>query len=113
MFSHLPKKRFLKASTSAQEIPNNYDRLHDLLEYHKSCYTFQRLFHRTWLQPTFTSPLPLRQDTEGLHCNRLSSNICRMTMYRISVREYCGFFKKKINKCMSKTHLVDWKHEPI
>lgn len=31
----------------------------------------------------------LRQDMEDLHCNRLSSNICRMMMYRLPVREYC------------------------
>lgn len=52
----LTQKGFQKASTSAQQIQNNYDRLHELREYHKSCYTFLRLSHRTWLKPTFTFP---------------------------------------------------------
>ena len=43
-FSHLPKKKLSKSfSTSAQQrkkIQNNYDRLHDLLECHKSCLFF-------------------------------------------------------------------------
>lgn len=57
----------------------------------------QRLSHRTWLRNQRLHSL--RQDTEDLHCNRLSSNICRMIMYRLPVREYCVFNKKK---CMSK-----------
>ena len=52
----LTQKGFLKASTSAQQVQNNYDRLHELWECHRSCYTLLHLSHRTWLKPTFTFP---------------------------------------------------------
>ena len=103
-----PKRSSLRAFLPLQQrkqIQNrNYDRLHDLLECHKSflffflflffffcvpfffSFSFFVCFHDACLvgrgfEPTFTPPCgEIRRD---LHCDRLSSNICRMIMYRL------------------------------
>lgn len=101
-FSHLPKK---KAFSKLLPLHNNKKKKHSEqlwriaratrapqeLQLHFT----QRLSHRTWLRNQRLHSL--RQDTEDLHCNRLSSNICRMIMYRLPVREYCVFNKKKMH----------------
>lgn len=91
----LTQKGFLKAPTSAQQpIQNNYDGLHELRECHKSRYTLLRLSHRTWLKPNVYIPcVKIWKICIVIGCPQ---NICRMIMYRLSVREYCVFFKMHV-----------------